>query len=153
MFSAINFEIEGRRVLDLFAGSGQMGIEALSRGAASCLFVDRSRDAAAVIQRNLRAAGLSDRGTVVCSEWLSALERQQGLFDLVFLDPPYAAGLLLPCLEALADRVSPGATVLCESDRDTDLPECVGPLHLHRTYRYGRVIIRLYRKSPLKEEQ
>lgn len=147
LFSAIAFEIEGRRVLDLFAGCGQMGIEALSRGAVSCLFVDKSRDAAAVIGRNLRATGLADKATVVCGEALATLNRQSGPFDLVFLDPPYAAGLLLPCLEALTENVAAGGIVLCESDRETDLPETVGGLQLQRTYRYGRVLVRLYRKE------
>lgn len=147
MFSAIAFEIAGRRVLDLFAGSGQMGIEALSRGARSCLFVDKNPKAAAVIGRNLTATGLADRATVVCGEALSTLARQPDAFDLVFLDPPYAADLLTPCLEHLSDKVSDGGIVLCESDRDTPLPETVGALQLQREYRYGRVVIRLYRKE------
>lgn len=147
LFSAISFEIEGRRVLDLFAGSGQMGIEALSRGAASCLFVDRSREAVAVIRRNLQATKLAANATVIAEDALSALSRQRGPFDLVLLDPPYADGLLLPCLELLGDKVSVGGAVLCESDRETDLPETVGPLRLQRTYRYGRVFVRLYRRE------
>ena len=147
MFSAIAFEIAGRRVLDLFAGSGQMGIEALSRGARSCLFVDKNPKATAVIGRNLATTKLADRANVVCGEALSTLARQDGPFDLVFLDPPYAADLLLPCLESLSDKVSAGGTVLCESDRDTPLPETVGALQLQREYRYGRVIVRLYRKE------
>ena len=147
IFSAIAFEIAGRRVLDLFAGSGQIGIEALSRGARSCLFVDRNQKAAAVIGRNLATTSLADRATVICGDALSVLSRQSEPFDLVFLDPPYAAELLVPCLTQLADKVSAGGTVLCESDRDTALPETVGGLQLHRQYRYGRVVVRLYRKE------
>ncbi len=147
IFSAIAFEITGRQVLDLFAGSGQMGIEALSRGARSCLFVDRNPKATAVIGRNLASTNLADRATVMGGEALSVLSRQTGPFDLVFLDPPYAANLLLPCLTALSDKVSAGGAVLCESDRDTPLPETVGALHLQRSYRYGRVVVRLYRKE------
>lgn len=147
LFSAICFEIEDRRVLDLFAGSGQMGIEALSRGARSCLFVDSSREAVGVINRNLHTTGLGDKAAVVCGEALTTLSRQAGPFDLVFLDPPYAANLLLPCLTALEGKVSAGGVVLCESDRETDLPESVGALRLQRTYRYGRVLVRLYRKE------
>ncbi|MBQ3258950.1 MAG: 16S rRNA (guanine(966)-N(2))-methyltransferase RsmD [Clostridia bacterium] len=147
LFSAIAFEIAGRRVLDLFAGSGQMGIEALSRGAVSCLFVDRNPKAAAVIGRNLASTKLAHRAAVVCGEALSVLSRQTEPFDLVFLDPPYAANLLAPCLALLSDKVSSGGAVLCESDRDTVLPETVGSLVLQRTYRYGRVVVRLYRKE------
>ena len=147
IFSAICFDIEGRRVLDLFAGSGQMGIEALSRGARSCVFVDRSRQATEVVRRNLRATKLDRSAEVVCGDSLAYLSRAAGPFDLVFLDPPYGDGLLEACLQGLADKLSVGATVICESDRETALPETVGELVLHRTYRYGRVAVRLYRKK------
>lgn len=147
LFSAIAFEIEGRRVLDLFAGSGQMGIEALSRGAASCLFVDRSREAVAVIRRNLQAAKVASLATVIAADALDVLSHERGPFDLVLLDPPYADGLLLPCLEKLGTLVSVGGAVLCESDRETELPDTVGSLQLQRTYRYGRVLVRLYRRE------
>ncbi len=147
LFSAICFEIEGRRVLDLFAGSGQMGIEALSRGAKSCVFVDRSRQAAEVIRRNLRATKLEAGAEVVCRDSLEYLAHAAGPFDLVFLDPPYAAELLVPCLEQLSGKVAAGGTVVCESDRETELPETVGAFSLHRSYRYGRVIVRLYREK------
>ena len=145
IFSAINFEIEGRRVLDLFAGSGQMGLEALSRGAASCVFVDSSRDAVQGVRRNMTATKLSANATVLCRDALGFLQQSTERFDLVFLDPPYDAQLLVPCLEALAGRVTPGGAVLCESDRGTELPDAVGDLVLDRSYRYGRVIVRLYR--------
>ena len=145
IFSAISFEIEGRRVLDLFAGSGQMGLEALSRGAASCVFVDSSRDAVQVVRRNMAATKLSANATVLCRDVLGFLQQSTERFDLVFLDPPYGAELLIPCLEALSGRVAPGGAVLCESDRQTELPEMVGDFYLDRSYRYGRVAVRLYR--------
>ena len=147
VFSAIAFEVQGRRVLDLFAGSGQMGIEALSRGARSCVFVDSNREAVAVVQRNLRATELADRATVLCDTAPSVLNRRSDIFDLVFLDPPYASDLWLPCLEALQECVAVGGAVLCESDRDSELPDRVGAFVLQRTYRYGRVVVRLYRKE------
>ncbi len=145
LFSAISFEVEGRRVLDLFAGSGQMGLEALSRGAASCVFVDRSRDAVQVVRRNIAASRLTDGATVLCADSLTYLNQCNERFDLVFLDPPYEAALFEPCLERLATLVTAGGAVMCESDRDTVLPETVGDLRLERSYRYGRVVIRLYR--------
>ena len=73
------------------------------------------------------------------------LQQSTERFDLVFLDPPYGAELLIPCLEALSGRVAPGGAVLCESDRQTELPEMVGDFYLDRSYRYGRVAVRLYR--------
>lgn len=146
IFSAIAFEIEGRRVLDLFAGSGQMGIEALSRGAKSCVFVDANRQAAEVVRRNLRTAKLAECAEVYCGDALSYAGRAPTV-DLVFLDPPYASDLLVPCMEALADRVSIGGTVVCECDRDMALPETVGVLTLHRQYRYGRIAVHMYRRK------
>ncbi len=145
IFSAINFEIEGRRVLDLFAGSGQMGLEALSRGARSCVFVDRSREAVQVIRRNASAARLLPDATVLNMDSSAYLQQCRERFDLVFLDPPYDAELLLPCLKTLDGLVAPGGAVLCESDRQTELPEQVGTLCLERSYRYGRVAVRFYR--------
>ncbi|MBQ9964398.1 MAG: 16S rRNA (guanine(966)-N(2))-methyltransferase RsmD [Clostridia bacterium] len=147
IFSAISFDIEGRRVLDLFAGSGQMGIEALSRGAASCVFVDRNRQAAEVVRRNLRGTKLDGAAQVMCRDALEYLRGAAGPFDLVFLDPPYAAGLVASCLEQLVGKIAAGGSVVCETDRDTDLPETVGTLALYRTYRYGRVVVRIYREK------
>lgn len=147
IFSAINFEIEGRRVLDLFAGSGQMGIETLSRGARTCVFVDCSRQAVEVVRRNLRTAKLEANTEVLCRDSLEYVAHTDKMFDLVFLDPPYAAGLLVPCLEALSGKVAAGGTVVCESDRETELPETVGAFTVARSYRYGRVVVRLYRQK------
>ena len=93
LFSAIQFDIEGRRVLDLFAGSGQLGIEALSRGASGCVFVDRNPAAVEVIRRNLKAAGLSEASQAVAQDVASFLVRPGDSFDVAFLDPPYGSNL------------------------------------------------------------
>ena len=147
LFSAISFEIEGQRVLDLFAGSGQMGIEALSRGARSCVFVDRNRGAVEVVRRNLQATKLQAGAEIVCRDSMEYLTHTAQQFDLVFLDPPYASDLLVPCLEKLSGKVAAGGTVVCESDRQTELPETAGAFSLYRSYQYGRVTVRLYRKK------
>ena len=144
LFSAVQFDIEGRRVLDLFAGSGQLGIEALSRGATSCVFVDRSAEAAAIVRKNLQTAGLFARSQVLCLDSLSYLARLTERFDLVFLDPPYAADLLLPALEAVEPHLNPGAIVMAESDAAVTLPEQIGGLTLQKVYRYGRIYLRKY---------
>lgn len=145
LFSAIQFDIEGRRVLDLFAGSGQLGIEALSRGAAGCVFVDKNPEAALVIRRNLKAAGFSAGTQVLSLEAASYLAHAKDVFDLVFLDPPYAAGLLEPSLALAAAHTAPGGVIVCESGAGQPLPGRAGNLSLARTYRYGRVHIRIYR--------
>ena len=145
LFSAIQFEIEGRRVLDLFAGSGQLGIEALSRGAAHCLFVDRQPAAVQQIRDNLKAAQLSSKADVRCADALSVLSGTRE-WDLVFLDPPYAAGLLLPTLERVAPHITPGGVVICETDALSPPPSFLAPLSLQKTYRYGRIHLWLYRR-------
>lgn len=150
VFSALSFEIEGRRVLDLFAGSGQMGLEALSRGAKSCTFVDNNREAAEVVRQNLRSTNLGTTATVLCQDSLGYLAQTTDCFDLVFLDPPYASELLIPCLEQLGSKTSPFSTVVCETDKDVEMPDTVGEWQLYRLYRYGRVFIRVYRKKELE---
>lgn len=146
LFSAIQFDIEGRRVLDLFAGSGQLGIEALSRGAQSCIFIDRNPAAVQIIRQNLQRARLSSAAQVVGTDALSYLTRPKEHFDLVFLDPPYSLGLLLPTLEKVAPLVSDGGLIVCESDDTVELPSMVdNRFSLQKMYRYGRIRLWLYR--------
>lgn len=144
LFSAIQFDIEGRRVLDLFAGSGQLGIEALSRGAAACVFVDKSTEAVQVIKRNLQHTHLYEKAQVVGAEALTYLTRPGERFDLVFLDPPYGADLLLPALDKVAPLVNDGGILVCETDRE-EMPAQTDRFALDRTYRYGRIYVHVYR--------
>ena len=124
VFSMIQFEIEGRAVLDLFAGSGQLALEALSRGAARATIIDASREAANVIMDNAKKTRLFDRCRISCADYASfirgAAHREQ--YDIVFLDPPYAAGLMPEALRKLAqgDLYAPGAVIVCETDNGTD---------------------------------
>ena len=145
LFSAIQFDIEGRRVLDAFAGSGQLGIEALSRGATSCVFVDSAREAAELVRRNVTKLGVAASSSVLCQDTLTYLRTTREQFDLVFLDPPYAAGLLLPALEEAARVTAPGGIIVCESAADAQLPETVGAFALHRSYHYSHVKLWIYR--------
>ena len=119
IFSAIQFEVEGRRVLDLFGGSGQMGLEALSRGARSCMFVDAAEEAIALIKRNAQKARLADKCRYLISDYRNYLRKARGKeeFDLVFLDPPYAMHALPEALARLLDGelVSPHCLFVCES--------------------------------------
>ena len=117
VFSMLPLDLSGRRVLDLFAGSGQLGLEALSRGADAAVFVDRAKEAAAVVTRNADKTRLAEKSTVVTSEALAFLDGYTGKpFHLVFLDPPYAAGLLpdVLCKLAARDLLTAGATVVAE---------------------------------------
>ena len=117
IFSMLQFDLEGRRVLDLFAGSGQMGLEALSRGAESAVLADKSKDAVGVITRNAQKTKLAARAKIVTADAATYLSRcMEDPFHLVFLDPPYAAGLLPSVLRALLDKklLTAGATVVAE---------------------------------------
>ncbi|MBO4792556.1 MAG: 16S rRNA (guanine(966)-N(2))-methyltransferase RsmD [Clostridia bacterium] len=120
VFSVLQFSISGKRVLDLYAGSGQMALEALSRGAASAVAVDSSPEAVRIIKKNAEGSGLSDRLSVVRADapgWIMSASSRKETFDIVFIDPPYAAGLIPDTLAALvkAGLLADGATVVCES--------------------------------------
>ena len=122
IFSSIQFEIEGRRVLDLFAGSGQMGIEALSRGAGSAFFVDSSREAMEIVKSNYTDCGFADRSRTLVQDYRNYIRKASGRekFDLVFIDPPYADKTALDALSRLvdADLLSEGAIVCLEAGEE-----------------------------------
>ena len=147
VFSMLQFDLEGREVLDLFAGSGQMGLEAVSRGAAHAVMVDQSRDAIRVIQENVTKTRLAE----YCSVWqgnaADYIRRNRGKqFDIVFLDPPYAADLYAPTLRELvaADMLKPTTLLVCESENEALLAnaaELSSILETKKIVRYGRVVI------------
>lgn len=147
LFSALHFDIEGRRILDLFAGSGQLGIEALSRGAQSCVFVDASKDAVKIIKSNISACGLEDKTKVYQSDFQSFCAMSRDIFDFVFLDPPYLEGLLAPAVKAVLPLMSDYGAIICEHPPEVELDPQVGGFYIHKTYRYGKVIITVYRKG------
>ena len=148
LFNIIQFDIEGRRVLDLFAGTGQLGIECLSRGADSVVFIDQSREAVKIIRENLKSCGLS--APVLQQDALSYL-RHCGRFDLVFVDPPYDSGLYESVLETInsVDILSDGGIILCESRREKTLPDMRVPYRKKKEYNYGRVKLTVYIKDIL----
>ena len=149
MFNIVQFDIEGRKVLDLFAGTGQLGIEALSRGAESAVFVDVRKDAAALIRENLAHCGFAGRARVVQGDYLAFLTGCREKFDLVFLDPPYGAGMLEKALEAIAkiDIMTENGIIVCESAAESALPELAAPYAKGRDYRYGKIKITLYHRA------
>ena len=148
MFSIIQFDIEGRRVLDLFAGTGQLGIEALSRGAAECVFVDRRADAVELIREKVALCKLEDRAKIRQGEALPYL-RSGEKFDIVFLDPPYASGLLAQALTDIAafDICRAHGIIIAESAADTVLPAMPSPYALYREYRYGKIKLTVYHRG------
>ncbi len=146
IFNIIQFDIEGRRVLDLFAGTGQLGIEALSRGAASAVFVDESPAAIRLVRENLKSAGLDGPNGRVVRTLAQSFVRSGEKFDLVFLDPPYHTGVIGEILRMIMeiDIMTENGIILCETQADTPLPEPLPPYEKGREYHYGRVKITLY---------
>ena len=139
MFSIVLFQLEGRRVLDLFAGSGQLGIEALSRGAGQAVFVDASRESVELVKRNLNHTGLAAKARVVSSDFSAFLRGKLEPFDIAFLDPPYRKGLVQQALPLVAKVMNPGGVILCESPRDEDLSGLGGDFVLRKEYCYGKI--------------
>ena len=149
LFNIIQFDIEGRRVLDLFGGTGQLGIECLSRGAAGCTFVDVRKEAAALIRDNLALCGFTDRARVVQGDYLAFLIGCREKFDLILMDPPYASGFLEKALEAAAgiDILSENGIMVCESAAETVLPALSEPYRKGKDYRYGKIKLTVYHRD------
>jgi len=154
LFNVLQFDIEGRKVLDLFAGTGQLGIECLSRGAASAVFVDRRPDAVSLAKENLKLCNLTDRARVVAGDSMEFLKAAREKYDLIFLDPPYAADLLEQALTAIAsfDICREHGIIVAESAADKVLPELPAPYRLYREYRYGKIRLSVYHRSGNEDE-
>lgn len=148
VFNIIQFNIEGRRVLDLFAGTGQLGIECLSRGAAEAVFIDENTAAVKIVKENLKTCGFT--AAVLQQDALSYL-RHCGKFDLIFVDPPYDSRLYESVLETInsVDILSDGGIILCESRREKSLPDMRAPYRKKKEYNYGRVKLTVYIKDSL----
>lgn len=147
IFSALQFDIEGRRVLDLFAGSGQLGLEALSRGAKSCTFVDASESSLNLVRKNLESTDLSEKAKVVRSDYAAFAAACRDTFDIAFLDPPYSAGLLMPAVKSVLPLMSDYGVIICEHPPEVKLDEEIGGFKITKAYRYGKVLVTVYRKG------
>lgn len=147
LFNILQFSVEGRVFLDLFAGSGQVGLEALSRGAKQAVFVDSSKASLKVVRQNIAATGMGDRAVVQEADFAAYLRRKPQRFDLAFLDPPYHAGLLEQALPLTAACMNPGGVIICEHPVELSLPEQVGEFQAQKTYRYGKTALTLYRRE------
>ena len=149
LFSVINFDIPGAAVLDLFGGTGQLGIEALSRGANNAIFVDESDKACLLINENLRRTKLEQQGKVVRSDYLAYLRSCKEKFDIVFLDPPYAEVFLENALNCITeiDILRSGGIIVCERPLEKVLPYEFTGYSRSKDYKYGKTLITLYRKD------
>ena len=152
LFDILQFSVEDSRFLDLFAGSGQVGLEALSRGAAEAVFVDVLKDSIRVVEKNLAATGFSDRARVVQADFAAFLRREQKPFDIAFLDPPYETGLLQQALSLTAEHMTPDGVIFCEHPSREVLPEEAGEFQKGKEYRYGKIALTAYRRPKQNEE-
>ena len=148
MFSIIQFEIPTARVLDLFGGTGQLGIEALSREAKSAVFVDEREDACRLIRENLRRTKLESFGRVVRSDYMAYLKSCREKFDIIFLDPPYAEVFLENSLKMITeiDILQSGGIIVTERPLGKELPWNIPGFTRSRDYKYGKTLITIYRK-------
>ena len=147
LFNIIQFDIEGASVLDLFSGSGQLGIEALSRGAKHCTFVDSSSLSIDCTKENLKSVGYLKKSSVFCGDSKSYISLSRDTFDIAILDPPYNKNILVDVLPLVADKMSQNGIIVCESGIKEELPEKAGEFYLHREYKYGKIKLTTYRKK------
>lgn len=150
VFSIIQFELEGRSFLDLFAGSGQMGIEALSRGAKKVVFVDASKTSVGIVRKNLELTGLEKNAEIRNTDSISYLKGCGESFDLAFLDPPYRKGLIEKALELLPELMNRTGKIICEHPKDEKLPESIGKFSIKKQYRYGKIMLTVYAHEDFK---
>ena len=149
LFSIIQFDIPGARVLDLFGGTGQLGIEALSRGAKSATFVDASNTACNLIRENLKRTRLQEESRVICSDYLAFLGRCSEKYDIIFLDPPYAEVFLENALNRIADIdiLQSGGIIITERPLEKELSMDFPGYSRSKDYKYGKVLLTIYRKD------
>ena len=148
LFSVIHFDVPGARVLDLFGGTGQLGIEALSRGAKRAVFVDESEKACKLIRENLKRTRLEQEATVLRGDYLAYLGRCTEKFDIILLDPPYAEVFLENALKRITeiDILETGGIIVTERPLGKELPYDFEGYTRSKDYKYGKVLLTIYRK-------
>lgn len=150
IFSAIQFDIYERNVLDLFGGCGQLALEALSRGAERAVIIDSSRDAANIIKTNAKNTKMFSKCLISCMDWKAYVKSVAGKekFSLIFLDPPYKDGMLDQVLKNVfeANIVSDDAIIVCESSI-SGVPEPIDGFKV-KSYRYGKIYVTIFRREP-----
>lgn len=149
LFSIVNFDLPGANVLDLFAGTGQLGIEALSRGAKRAVFVDAREDACKIVRENLRRTKLENEAKVVRSDYLDYLRRCKEKYDIILLDPPYAEVFLENALKCITeiDILQSGGIIVTERPVEKELSLVFEGYTRSKDYKYGNTLLTLYRKD------
>lgn len=153
LFSIIRFEVPGASVLDLFGGTGQLGIEALSQGAKQAVFVDAREDACRLIRENLKRTHLDSEGRVIRCDYLQYLQRCKEQFDIIFLDPPYAEVYLEKSLNLITeiDILHSGGIIVAERPLGKELNQDYPGYTRSKDYKYGKTLLTIYRKAEAQE--
>lgn len=146
LFSILTGEIYDSNVLDLFAGTGSLGLEALSRGAKHCWFGDNSRESLRLLKENIAHCQANDKATVLAGDFRKVLGRIQEKMDIILLDPPYNQGMLPDCFEQIEALgiLAEGGIVVAEHRREEMLPEQMGNLEKVKERKYGTVVLSIY---------
>lgn len=145
LFNIIQFELEDRTFLDLFAGSGQIGIEALSRGARSAVFVDSSKKSLDIVKKNCESTGFLAKSKFFPGDAFSFIVSTSEKFDIAFLDPPYECNMCVKAFDNLECVMKESGTVICETKADENLPHGFGRFVLQKEYKYSQIKLSLYR--------
>lgn len=146
VFSILTNDIYGSNVLDLFAGTGNLGLEALSRGAEHCWFCDNSRDSIRLLKENIAYCGAEERSTVLTGDFRNTLGRLIRPMDVILLDPPYNMGMLPECFSLIAEYglLSQDGLIIAEHRREEVLPEELSRFQKIKERKYGTVVISIY---------
>lgn len=154
VFSMVSSHLPGSLVVDLFAGTGNLGLEAISRGARCVYFVDRDRRSIALVQENVRHCGVEDQSVILCADYASALQRLTEPVDLFLLDPPYDSGSLEKCLHHIdrEDLLAEDGWIVAEHRATEDLPEKIGHLQKIKVRKYGKIGISIFEKQEVLSE-
>jgi len=148
LFSIIHFDLPGAKVLDLFGGTGQLGIEALSRGAQSAIFIDTKEEACRLIRENITRAKFLDKSLVIRTDYMEYLKNCREKFDIIFLDPPYAEVFLENSLKTITeiDILQSGGIIIAERPVGKDLNISMKGYSRSKDYKYGSVLLTVFRK-------
>ncbi len=149
LFNIINLQIRNKIVLDLFSGSGALGIESLSRGADFCIFVENDPVAADIIRKNLTATGFSDKSAVFVCDVYEYLKSCNKTFNYIFMDPPYGKNLIPPAIKLIAEKniLESGATIIAETENNEILPADISGISLTESRKYGKALLNFYKKG------
>lgn len=147
IFSILGDDIQGKKVLDLYAGSGSYGLEALSRGATQVTFVDNHPQSAKIIEKNAANAQLLDRSEIIRHDALRYLIDCEETFDLIFADPPYAYGMPKPLLYQIADHLAPSGLLILDHDKTTTFNKKLDLLTIIDHRSYGATALTIFQRD------